>query len=416
MARVAPEALWPLQLAGLVPALLLAWVLGRSIARRTGEVFSAVLLGAPACCSAYVLLSGAFVLPDAAGWLGVLLVLLIALRVAEGDVRLRWFVAGGVALLGLAMVRQSQVWAAAALWTAAGGAAGGSGLGDALTTRVPTRLRRALAMVLASAPAFAAIGVFVWVWGGLTPPTFRGQYPPGLNVAAPAFTRARTGALGLIFAGWWMPLAWGSRTTGRDRAEARVGLAIAVGLSLLAALAVATSYDKDAGRWSGLWNLAQRLPAPADRSPLIVGFAVLGGVTAWAVIYQLQACVRWTLLAAGLAFMVAQAAGHELWQRYAEPMVLLWLALALAASAGDRASSRHTMAGPFWALLGLWRACGPALFVAASVALVGVRVGRAPPLGEIDPSAPLPWQMEAADDSAVIDSDTAASLDGTVGP
>jgi len=391
IARLAPDALLPLRIAGLLPALLLAWIVALALARRTGDALAAATLAAPVAASSYLLLSGAFVLPDAAGWLGVALVLLVALRIAEGAFRPRWLLAGGLALLALAMVRQIHLWAAAALWTAAWWSAGGSGLGDALTTRVPTRVRRAAAMALATLPAFAVVGLFVGLWGGLTPPTFRGQYPPGLNPAAPAFVLAMTGALGLVFAGWWAPAAWASLTTRRDRAEALVGLTLAAALSLLAAVAVATSYDKDAGRWSGLWNLAQRLPAPAERSPLFVGLAVLGGVTIWAATHRLRAGVRWTLLAAGLAFIVAQAAGHELWQRYTEPMVLLWLGLALASGpALERLSNRDKV----MSLLSLWRYAGPALFVAASIGLAFARSAPPASLGPIDPTAPLPWQTD----------------------
>ncbi|MEL7472570.1 MAG: hypothetical protein AAGK04_04570 [Planctomycetota bacterium] len=380
----------PLRLAGAACTLLFAILLGWALGRRA-EAWKAVTLGAPAVASSYVVLSGAFVLPDVAGWLGVLAVLVIALRAAEGRATCgRWLAMGGMALLGLAFVRQIHLWAAAALWTGAWWSLGGGRLLDGLTTDLGARVRRAVTMLVATLPAFAMVGAFVALWGGLTPPMFQGQYPPGVSLAGPAFVLALVGAIGLFFLGWWWPMLTSSlaASPGANRGPAWLGAAGAVLGAGVVAIAVATDYDKDAGRWTGLWNVAQRLPAPGGRSVVIVGLAMLGGLTIWSVVRPLSAPIRWTLLAAGLAFVVAFSAGHELWQRYAEPFVLLWLALALAHTGCHPDSAGRSVIGVG---LGVWRLAGPALFVVGSLVLAGAQVWRAPPLGEIDPDAPLPW-------------------------
>jgi hypothetical protein len=79
-----------------------------------------------------------------------------------------------------------------------------------------------------------------------------------------------------------------------------------------------------------LWNVARRLPTFADRSPLVIGLACLGGaiLAAWAVVLPRRD--RWLFLAAWAGFTVAQAANREAWQRYYEPFVLILFALAAA--------------------------------------------------------------------------------------
>lgn len=311
---------------------------GRS-ARGSGE---RAVLAIPFACSMYVFSSAAWVLPDNAGWLGVLAVLVVALRPKVDG---RMLAAGGGALLALVLTRQVHLWAAAPLWVAAWMGGG------------PGRVAWTMGSVAATMPAIAAVGAFAWVWGGLVPPSFQGQYPRAVNPAAPAFVLALVGGFGVVFAGWVVPVV-----------RAKPGWARWVGagaaLGLLVGVAVATGYEKEAGRWSGIWNIAREFPAPGGRSVVIVPLAVLGGAVVGAfgaALPRREAAVLGVALA---GFIAAQSASLQLWQRYNEPFVLMLLALAAASvPAGDDGEGAVRRR---W-----WRVLPPVLL---GVALAGVTV------------------------------------------
>ena len=92
----------------------------------------------------------------------------------------------------------------------------------------------------------------------------------------------------------------------------------------------ATSYDMDAGRWSGIvWSLAQRAPVIANHtSSAIALLAIIGAIAILALLCAIPARTRWILLAALAAFTAAQTTNFQAWQRYVEPFALMWLALA----------------------------------------------------------------------------------------
>ncbi len=300
IARLIHDSREFLQGCGLVFSATLVWLLGTRAARRTPHL---ALDAAPFAASMYVLASAAWLLPDNAGWLGVLGVLLLALR----DRASTWtFPAAGLCLLALVLTRQVHLWAAAPIWAAAFLSSG----------RHP-----GLALLRASwtLPAFAAVVAFYSLWGGLVPPSFQGQYPRAINPAAPAFILSLLGGFGVFYSIHLVPAL---------RHPRRWTIPAAMLAAALLALAFPTSFDKEAGRWSGLWNVARDLPAPAGRSLLIVPLAALGGgiLAAWALVLPRNSAL---VLGSALAgFVAAQSASLQLWQRYNEPFVLMLLALA----------------------------------------------------------------------------------------
>jgi hypothetical protein len=277
------------------------------------------VLALPFACSMYVFGSAAYLLPDDAGWLGVLVVLMLALGRWRGGWTLA---AGGCVLALLVFTRQIHAWAMAPMWAAAW-------LGeprDGAPLLAPTRARaiRAAMALAASLPAIGVIAWFARLWGGLTPPTFAEFYARGVNPAAPAFVLSIL-AIGSVFFGAHLAPAL------RDAwAKHRGLLALAALAGLIAGAAPETTYDKEAGRWSGVWNVVDRLPTLADRSPLIVLLSIAGAVAlaGWSV--ALSRRDRWVLLAAIAGFTSAQAASFQLWQRYSEPFVLMLIALMAA--------------------------------------------------------------------------------------
>ncbi len=306
---------------------LFAWAVGR----RT-DPFTAVCLSLPLCLSLYVVNSAAWLLPDNLGWLGVLLILLIALR----D-RHIWpsFALAGLSLLLLVLVRQIHLWTAAVLWVSAW-------LASALPRdhqptflppldRPQRRFLGAVPMLVATIPAFLALLCFYRLWGNhLTPPAFADYHTRAVNPAAPAFVLALLGLAGAFY----LPLLW---PIIRDSLrQSPPTLVIAATIGLLIAAIPETSFSHEHGRWSGLWNLVEKVPAPLERSPLIIALAVAGAVIVVAWASAIPTRRRWVYLASLVSFAVAAGANIQLWQRYVEPFILILTAMMAADVIGKR--------------------------------------------------------------------------------
>lgn len=331
-----------LQLAGMLFTLLLLAVVARLVFAAAAWPAS-LLLALPFACSMYILQAGVWLLPDNAGWLFVALCLLLALR--EPFDR-RTILLGGMALVGLVLVRQVHLWAAGVLWAAAWLSPGLEAPGGIpqLLARFPQRLRRLAPMLLASLPAFIVLALFVRDWGGLTPPTFQGQYQ-GVNLASFAFVLSLLAIGSVFFAGY----VW---EAGLGLLRARpIHALLALGAGALLAAVPDTTYSVEFGRSSGLWNLVKALPTIAGHtSPVIVVLSSCGALALLAWWRAVGPRNGWICLGALVAFAAAQAFAYQLWQRYNEPMVLLMLAVMASRSrrscAPDRPGSAARAAGP----------------------------------------------------------------------
>ena len=336
--------LWPsvtvLEMIGSGVAAALVGVVGWWATResRWGVGWVAAL---PVVASPYVVHSALAVLPDNAAWLCVLAVLLLSLGGLGG---LRW-VAVGLALLALVLARQSHIWAAGVI--VASGWLGASGTLQSSRDSVGRKLGRAAAGGASAVPAVVALGLFVWIWGGLVPPTFAGQsggaHPnvrASLSVVAPAYILMLIGLYAPFYAGWW----W----TG---VRCRAGLAIVFGVAgalvgLGLAVAGASTFDLESGRNGGYWQVIRAGPVIADRtSVVLVVLSSWGGAMVGVCGAALPARRRLLLLITLAGFACAQVVNANAWQRYHEPMVLLLIAVASACCLRGE-ESRSGPAGP----------------------------------------------------------------------
>lgn len=69
----------------------------------------------PIIASPYTLFPATFLLPDNMGWLGVVAMVLIALRPPKW----KTLILGGLVLCGLVLTRQVHAWTAGLLWVSA---------------------------------------------------------------------------------------------------------------------------------------------------------------------------------------------------------------------------------------------------------------------------------------------------------
>lgn len=334
----------------------------------------------PLACSMYVFQAGVWLLPDNAGWLGVLLVMVVALRFRASVGTLA---TGAAALAMLVMFRQIHIWAAGLLWVGAWLSVHDSPRQSEsvkeLVTYPSLRLRRALGAFVATMPAFGVLFMFHRMWGGLTPGEFQGQYN-GFNPAAPAFILAVLGVASVFFVGFITDGLWLLLT----RKRALLGAAVLIGL--IASVVPRTSLSVPDGRFSGLWKVAEKLPLIAEHTaPGIVALAVLGSIMAAAWFVSLPWRERWFFLAALCGFTAAQSASFQIWQRYNEPFVLMLLALVSSSvltthvRTDNETASSSPRSFPFSRLVPAMRLVGPLALAVFLVLVAYVTMRNAPP-------------------------------------
>lgn len=367
--------------AGLVGVLV--WVGARGGGGRRGEGWWwAVAPALPVLCSSYVVQSGMYLLPDNAAWLMVALVMVLSLKLAKIDAggeaelgvrigRVRGLVMlSACVLAGLVLTRQIHVWAAAVVWVGAMVAqARLKGSDEQHATRVGQTLEDAGAFVrtltsrwvvlavLATMPAFAVVGGFVLVWGGLTPPKFRASTNPdavsgavdattvtGISPATAVLVLALVGLFGLFFAGYWVSSGLSLGRSAARRGEALMGTiksGVVGGVAAGVLSAIPTTTWLSPSRKGALWEITRkfegdatlagiRLPrlVIADHVNLVMWLlAVVGGAVLGMCWRAADVRGRWVLGAGLIAFTAANCAQALSWQRYLEPMVLLWWVL-----------------------------------------------------------------------------------------
>lgn len=318
----------------------------------------------PLACSSYVQHSAAWLLPDNAGWLGVALLVAMALR---RPLTVRTLVAAGVTLVALVWVRQIHIWAITPIWVAAWLDATASRSGR-VTDLPPIEPRgelgwlfshpraRAIGLLMAIAFSLPAFGVLAWfhsLWGGLVPPMFQQQHGAAFRAAAPMFGMALLGVFGVFYVGWWGP----ALLDAYRRASLRTRLLYA---SVPIAMAIATAiprkgFSTEEGRFSGLWRVVQLVPEVAARSPLLILLAAAGSIVAMGLFAMLERRERWIIAGAWLGFLAAQSVNPMVWQRYFEPFVLLVLAVSVThpSLAARSRIARWASVGPIALAVGL---------------------------------------------------------------
>ncbi len=360
--------------AGITFAML--WWLG-GVAVTSLRPWHAAAAVMPVGLSMYVFASGVWVLPDNLAWLGVLAVTLLALA-PRFDVR--HLALGGILLVALVCTRQVHAWTAGLLIAAAwlspvrhpGDARAGAmptglvgDLRELLVARLGRRCVMAALAALACLPATLVLVHFYGLWGGLVPPTFQYQYHMA-NPAGPAFVLAVFGFVACFSAGWVLPrLVEGLRT--RPAFVAGFMLAGFL-LAVLPVTTAGTNADYFAGRRSGLWDIAARLPMIAGHaSVFIIALATVGAAALGACLSSWRGRPALIVACAFVGYGLAMAAGGELWQRYAEPFALIMMVVVLGLESVHRVQPRRGEPGRLERLAPLGACVLALLFVALNV-------------------------------------------------
>jgi hypothetical protein len=371
--------------------LVFARALGAAGARQGRNWLELTALALPLVACPYVFTSGVWLLPENAGWLLALLTVLACLKERMSG---RTLAGCGVMLTLLVVVRQSHLWAAAPMLAAAWlHATPSSDEGVAgLILRFQRRLPRLLTAGLACLPAVGVFAVFAWMWHGLTPPSFQAQHLVKggsiINWATVPFILSLVAAFSPFYLGWLWP---GLVKLWR---ESRLLLTIIAGAALVCSIIPETTFLREP-RSSGLWNVVEGLDnagavfswhGKPHTSPLIVLLAPIGAVMLAAWLTLINNRCRWIAIATVAAFLAAQSANANCWQRYHEPFLLMLFSLI---AAGYGASAVDPGMGRCPSMLAAWRIVGPLALagVLAAVTVGGVAFGR-------DPLHPDPKQTD----------------------
>jgi hypothetical protein len=282
------------------------------VAWRFAPGWTAVLTTFTVAASSYVVSGSVWLTTDN---LGLLLAFgSVALLVLDRPTAAQSLSSGILGALA-AVVRQIHIWTAVPIATRALVEAG---------LKLRDRTRPQLLLAPAALP-IAAVGVLVALWGGLLPPRFVGHHG-GWNATTFVFGLALIGVYGLP----WM-LLMASHT--RQTVASRAGIA-AVVVAAVASLAP-SSYNVGAGRWGGwLWEAVRRTADLLDRSVLLVVLAIAGALTVATLtrraIDRGHTREAVLLVVALGAWMTAQSANFQVWQRYFEPAILILLSWLIA--------------------------------------------------------------------------------------
>ena len=314
---------------------ILGWNVGKRLSFPLG-----LLVCLPVACSIYVFSSGAFLLPDNAGWLGVLGVMLVALRPKLDG----WtYVLGGLFLLASVFVRQIDLWLLVPLLTAVFVRAKTQTPNEpppsagAPASAVALPPVKALAFSFAILPSILLLLWFRHLWHGTLVPPNQRSLTSGFAPAAPAIIMSITAIVAVFYGGLLLP----------DLKSVSAIVSGAIAGAVLGVLPV-TTYDVADRRFSGIWNAVLHFPYWMNRSPLIIALSALGGAAVVAWLTVLPRRERWIWGSAALAFTLAQLASANPWQRYYEPFILM--AAALSAPLLVQNGTRRRI--PSWEIVG----------------------------------------------------------------
>ncbi|MBX3387831.1 MAG: hypothetical protein KF691_00100 [Phycisphaeraceae bacterium] len=306
--------------------------------RRAMSPFGVLAVCLPFICSIYTLSSGVWLLPDNAAWLGLLCVLLLALRRSQNFGT--WIVAGAL-LVVLVFTRQIHLWAAGIIWLGAWLGAGAARSESPLFSRhdiggrtVP-RITRALIAFLLTLPAFVVLYAFYKLWGGLTPPSFKPMHGASVQWAGPAFDLSLLAIAGVFYFEFW-------RAALTKLAKEQLVLLVAAAAGgLVIAIIPATTENPAAGRVTGIFHAVKVLPVIAGHtSVLIAPLAALGAVVLFSFLRAMNPRARWIMLGAFGGFTIANSVNPQLWQRYHEPFILIWIILACSLAVWGGSAAR----------------------------------------------------------------------------
>ncbi|MGA1709441.1 MAG: hypothetical protein ACO4CI_12225 [Phycisphaerales bacterium] len=328
-----------LQFLGSLFAIGLTATVAWRLARWSRSATDGLLLALPLGLSPYLLGNAIWLMTDN---LSLWLLAAAILGAVFSSATPRRLAGRGLLAAAACVVRQINLWVLAPIAVGGWLAARSSDTGDALESR-RWMVRTLLATAVACLPAVAVVAGFAWLWGGLTPPSFQEYHAVSVQPAAVPYGLT-------LFAAYGAPLWLAIFVARGDRGVVPRWLVVLASFGWAAFLIAGNSEaGLEVGRNGGwLWTLVSKMPAPGGVSVVLAIGSVIGVV----LLVQLVALAAARGRLAGAivasvamaAFLVAHAANKQLFQRYFDPPVLLFLAI-FAALAWPRGAAGAPSAG-----------------------------------------------------------------------
>jgi hypothetical protein len=328
-----------LQWLGSLAAIGLAATVAWRLARWRGSALEGTLLALPMCLSPYLLGNAIWLMTDN---LSLWLLAAAILGAVFSSATPRRLAGRGLLAAAACVVRQINLWVLAPIAVGGWLAARSSDAGDAPESR-RWKVGTLLATAIACLPALAVVGGFAWLWGGLTPPSFQEYHAVSVQPAAVMYGLT-------LFAAYGAPLWLAVLVARAERGAVPRWFAVLASFGWAAFLIAGNSEaGLEVGRNGGwLWTLVSKTPSPGGVSVALAIGSMIGVVLLVQLVSLASARGRLDAAivasAAMAAFLVAHAANKQLFQRYFDPPVLLFLAI-FAALAWPRGEDRAASGG-----------------------------------------------------------------------
>ena len=259
----------------------------------------------------------------------------------------RRLVVVSLAIIGSILVRQINLWSVAGAMLAV--IAGAPGIRERLPWHDPLdedwSLDKLLVITIGIIAGVFTLSWFIWMWGGLVPPTYAEYHAGGINPAVAAYGLTMLAAYALP-----MSVLFCNELRTRPFVRRRTVMGLLIGLAV--GLAFNSAPGIEVGRNGGwLWSLAEALPVIGGRSLLLVLGSAAGGATAGLMFglagHAGRSRAGYLLIFFSLSFIAAYTANSQAFQRYFDPPVLLLIgwSLAIAHRENDGVDRRIMLAG-----------------------------------------------------------------------
>jgi Dolichyl-phosphate-mannose-protein mannosyltransferase len=206
----------------------------------------------------------------------------------------------------------------------------------------PTLRREFIGWAVAALIPLTVLAFLYFAWGGFVPKRWQ-EVHYGLSTVSLAYLLS----VMALFGGFAYPYHQRARGLKATSLIWLIALIVGGGTAIL----MPTTYDYAGGHWGGyIWELARRLPAPFDRSIVFIGLAPLGAffiICFFLNIYragQYHCAITW--LIAFCAWSATAAVNRQIFQRYFEPMGIVFMIFAIGLSSmnGLGATQRKLLA------------------------------------------------------------------------
>ena len=313
-------------LSSLWTALLLG-SLTHAISKTMGK--NSVILMLPMVFSLYILPAGIWLLPDNMAWLTVTLLMTYSLKLRQINLK------SGAMLATAFLVRQSNLWLIIPVIVADF---------TRYKTEKPAKiLYRSLIYI---GPVFCLLIVFYLLWGGLTPPKFINNHVRP-NFSVPVFILCVFGFYALFYSAYLMEYFQVKLQEKKFKKDlAKIALA-----GFVFSILPETDWNQEAGRISGLWNIAKITPEYFHRSPFVIVMATFGITSLYILLTSIKIKQRLILLASFITFSFSQIVNHFSYEKYYAGFVFIFVLLSLSCSQAIN-----------WRHIQNWKHIGPILF------------------------------------------------------